>query len=214
MEIPDGWTCFRSPGTALVVGATGQGKSYLMTQIIKHRDSLFDKVVEGIVWHYTEESAIPKELHEEGVIFRSGAPLLEDFPAGNGLQILVIDDMLDNINSDIVNFYLKGSSHRNLHVFLLCQNLYNRKIREISLNSHVVILFKNRRDVTQIRHFCMQVQPDNWRAVFSAYRDATERTGHRYFLCDFHVKTPDHLRFRTDILPDEKNIVYVIKKKV
>lgn len=212
MDVPEGWSCFKSPGTALLVGATGQGKSYLMVQIIKHRETLFDKQIHSIFWHFSEQSAVPQELVEHGVRFIEGPPRLEDYAPGEELKILVIDDMLRQINSDIIDFYLKGSSHRNLHVFLLCQNLYNKKIREISLNSHVVILFNNRRDLSQIRHFCMQVDPARWRAIYAAYRDATERPGHHYFLCDFHVKTPSHLRFRTDILPSEKQVVYVIKK--
>jgi hypothetical protein len=213
MDIPSDWACFRSPGTALLCGATGQGKSHLMTQIIAHRDQLFDRPVQSVIWHYTEEGSVPTELAEKhGVIFKEGPPCLEDFPPGEGLKILVLDDMMPEISKNLVEFFLKGSHHRNIHVFLLVQNLYNKKIREISLNSHVVILFKHRRDLSQIRHFCMQIDPASWRSIFAAYKDATDRPGHQYFLCDFHVKTPNFLRFRTDILPNQKQIVYVIKK--
>ena len=121
--------------------------------------------------------------------------------------------MLTQIDDRVVDFFLKGSHHRNLHVFLLVQNLYNKKIREISLNAHVVIIFKSRRDLAQIKTFCTQVEPANWRAVFAAYQDATAEPGFPYFLFDFHPATPEMLRFRSKILPHEAQTFYVLKKK-
>jgi len=185
-----------------------------MRQIILNRAALFDKPIKQVFWHYTEEGAIPQDLLEHGVVFRQGPPSLEDYPLDDGEKILVLDDMLGKISDEIVDFYLRASHHRRLSCFLLCQNLYNKKIREISLNSHVVIVFKSRRDLSQIRHFCLQVDPANWRSIFASYRDATDQPGHHYLLFDFHAKTPDCLRFRTKILPHEKQVVYVMKKKL
>lgn len=87
MEIPANWACFRAQSTALIVGPTGAGKSHLMAQIITHRDQLFDKKIEEIIWHYTEEGSVMSELAERhGVQFRQGLPALDDFPVGAGLS--------------------------------------------------------------------------------------------------------------------------------
>lgn len=119
---------------------------------------------------------------------------------------------MGQMDQTIVNFYIRGAHHRNLCVFGLFQNLYNKQIRGISLNSSVVIILKQQRDLSQIRSFCMQVEPTRWRSLLASYNDATGRPGHRYLLFDFHVKTPPHLKYRTDILPHEKQILYVLKK--
>lgn len=184
-----------------------------MARIIENRQDLFDHPITEIFWHYSEVTSIPTHLAETaGVVFREGPPALDDYPPSPGHKILVIDDLGDQITPDIINFFLKGSHHRLINIFFLIQNIFNKKIREASLNAHTIILGKTSRDLAQIRTLCLQIDPVRWRAIFAIYKDATDRPGHHYLLCDFHISTPPHLRFRTDILPHEKNIVYALKK--
>lgn len=210
MEVPSDFKCFRCPTNCLIVGPSNVGKTHLMKEIIKHREYLFDKEIGRIVWCYSEENAVPREL--ENVEFYEGAPQLSDFSPTEKPTILVLDDLMQDVNDQVTSFFLKGSHHRNLCVFLLIQNLYNSKIRQISLNSSTVIVFKQKRDMSQVRHFCMQHDPAHWRKIFAAYQDVTNDAGHGYLLFDFHPKTPDFLRYRTKILPYEDNTVYVVRK--
>ena len=53
----------------------------------------------------------------------------------------------------IANLFSRESHHRNLTVILLLQNLFHQGKygRDVSLNSHYFILFKNIRDTNQIK---------------------------------------------------------------
>ena len=53
----------------------------------------------------------------------------------------------------IVNLFTKGSHHRNLSVTYIVQNLFHQgKVkRNISLNSHYLVLFKNPTNVLSVQ---------------------------------------------------------------
>ena len=82
------------------------------------------------------------------------------------------------------------------------QNLFNNSIREISLNSHFVVLFKNCCDATQIQHFTWQAFQENAKNAFQAYKNATSEA-RGYLLLDFRPDTFDSQRIRTEIFPNE-----------
>ncbi|KAK3908540.1 Protein Ycf2 [Frankliniella fusca] len=92
---------------------------------------------------------------------------------------------------------------------LLC--LFPKGLRQISLNCSVCVIFKTSRDLAQIRSFCMQVNPSDWRALLEAYQDATVAP-HSYLLFDFSYKQSDHMRLRACIFPGENTVVYIPKK--
>ncbi|KAK3924195.1 Putative B3 domain-containing protein [Frankliniella fusca] len=150
-----------------------------------------------------------------GVEFRQELPLLEDHPTGQGPKLIVIDDFMDEIKShhkEILRFFIKGSHHRNLSIFFLSQCLFPDGLRQISLNAHYIVLFKTSRDLAQIRTFCMQVDPQHFRALLEAYEDAT-RAGYTYIMFDFKPNQEDHMRMRTLIFPGESTVVYIPRAK-
>ena len=53
----------------------------------------------------------------------------------------------------MTKFFTRGSHHLNLTIFCLVQNLFFRGIRTISLNSQIVVLFKNPCDSQQVSFF-------------------------------------------------------------
>ena len=87
----------------------------------------------------------------------------------------------------------------------------NKENRTISLNSHYLVLFKNPRDATQIVNLAKQMYPGQNRFLKEAYSDATSRP-YGYLLIDLKQNTPDSIRIRTNIFPDETCAVYVPKK--
>jgi hypothetical protein len=173
-------------------------------------------VFEHIIFCYSEWQPLYETLSEkESVEFRQELPSLEDFPSGHGPKLLIIDDFMHEIKElkkEILKFYIKGSHHRNLSVFFLSQCLFPDGLRQISLNSHYIVLFKTTRDLAQIRTFCLQVDPNHWRALHEAYEDATQ-LGYSYILFDFKPNQLDHLRLRTKIFPDESTVIYIPRDK-
>lgn len=215
LDIPDMDLRFLHPCTGLIVGGTGSGKTYLVKQLIEHREDMFDVTFTDIIYYYTEWQCLFDDLAtSHHVEFRQELPLLQDHPRGSP-KLLIVDDFLSELKNhqkEFLEFYIKGSHHRNLSVFFLSQSLFPDGLRQISLNTHYILLFKTSRDLAQIRTFCMQVNPQHWRALLEAYEDATQQ-GHTYILFDFKPNQLDHLRIRTKILPHESPVVYIPRKQ-
>lgn len=205
---------FHHPLNALIAGSSGSGKSYLMKRIVENRKHLFDEDFEQVVWHYSEWQNIYDDLAQNhGVQFVEGLPSMDLYPPNSGPKLVVCDDFMDQLkHPDFLKIAIKGSHHRSLSFFILTQSIFPPNMRQISLQAHYVIVMKSVRDLAQIRTFCMQVEPTNWRALMEAYSDAT-REGHSYLLFDLNVRQNDQYRLRTHIFPDESPVIYVPKTK-
>ena len=82
----------------------------------------------------------------------------------------------------------------------------------ISLNSQYIVVFKNPRDVSQMTTLAKQMYPGRAKFVQEAFADATS-TLYGYILVDLKQDTPEDLRMRTSILPDDA-VQYVYMPKV
>lgn len=81
-----------------------------------------------------------------------------------------------------------------------CVYTRDRGQRDISLNAHYIIFFKNPRDRAEIKYLARQMYPDKTRFIEEAYVNATE-TPHGYLLLDLKQSTPDLVRVRTSVFP-------------
>lgn len=142
--------------------------------------------------------------------FHSGLPNLDDIARTNEPRLLIIDDLMRESNGNIVDLFSKGSHHRNMSTIFITQNIFHqgKGSRDMSLNAHYIVLFKNPRDKSQIFHFARQVYPENTRHVHEAYLDATNKP-HSYLVFDMTQTTPEAFRLRSEIFPGEGNFVYV-----
>ena len=119
--------------------------------------------------------------------------------------------MNESSNRIVVDMFTKYSHHKNLSIIYLTQNLFHqgRGQRDISLNAHYIVVFKNPRDGAQIQHFSRQLHPENTKFIQEAYNDATS-VPHGYLLLDLRQETPENCRVRSCIFPDDEiNYVYV-----
>ena len=89
-------------------------------------------------------------------------------------------------------------------MILITQNLFHqvRYCRDISLNAKSIVLLKNIRDKNQFTHLARQVYPEDSIGLYKAYRNVMAKP-HVYFVLDFSQNTDDHVRFQTNIFPDE-----------
>ena len=67
-----------------------------------------------------------------------------------------------------------------------------------------MIVFKNPRDF--VRNF--NFSPNNTNFLVQSFQNATKKP-HGHLLLDLHQRTPENMPLRTNILPGEKQIVYV-----
>ena len=125
---------------------------------------------------------------------------------------MVLDDLMAESDERVTNLFTKKSHHCNTSVIYLVQNLFpkNKESRSISLNSQYIVVFK--RDVSQMTTLAKQMYPGRVKFVQEAFADATS-TPYGYILVDLKQDTPDDLRLRTSILPDDAD-QYVYMPKV
>ena len=204
---------WKHPFSAIVAGPSGSGKSHFVTRFITNSRHMCDTDFKNIHWHHG--SGVQPPLTDARIQFKTGLPNMDDFDGSNGSNLIIIDDMMRESDANVVDLFTKGSHHRSLSVFFITQNLFHqgRGQRDISLNAHYIVCFKNPRDRAQIRHLARQVFPDDSKFLEESYADAT-RTPHGYLLLDLKQSTPDELRVRTRVFPDDAPYNYVYQPTV
>ena len=198
------------PFTCIIAGPTCSGKTYLVRSIITEK-AVYPTPTK-VVWLYAEDQPLYKGLD---VDFIKGIP--DDLDGrfdGKTPTLVIIDDLMTKLHSDerLTRLFTVGSHHRNLSVIFIVQNLFHqgREMRNLSLNSHYIILFKNPRDRFQVSVLARQMYPGNSKFVEEAYNDAT-RGAYGYLFLDLKPNTHEDFRIRTGILPSDVQHVYMPK---
>jgi len=137
---------FKHP--CIVIGPSGSGKtSFVRRFLLNHRDLCTEPIFAGgVVWCYGEKSDVPSHLPAD-IRIHEGVP--EEGGANREPSIVILDDLLTNVYSkQVCELFTRGSRHRNLSVILITQSLFHqgRFCRDISLNAHYIVAFKNVRD--------------------------------------------------------------------
>ena len=129
-------------------------------------------------------------------------------------NLIVIDDLMAETDERVTTLFTKKSHHRNTSVLYLVQNLFpkNKESRTISLNSQYMVVFKNPRDASQMANLARQMYPGRGKFVQEAFKDATS-VPYGYLLVDLKQDTPEDMRMRTAIFPDD-GVQYVYLPKV
>lgn len=166
---------------------------------------------EVIDWHY---AVWKPDIEVPGIRFIQGLPD-PDIESGPPKLVVVDDFMTESSKSSaITDLFTKGCHHKNISVFFITQNLFHsgKNQRDLSLNTHYLVLFKNPRDKAQIRHLAQQMYPSNSKFLTEAYLDATNRP-HGYLFLDLKQQTSEDLRVKTNIFPDDGDTVVYIPRK-
>lgn len=203
---------WQHPFTAILAGPTSCGKSTFIKKYLNNISLLADTPFSEIIYCLPEDQPIDKFFLNFRVV--RGVPEQSMF-GDLKPRLVIIDDLMSETNSDVVDLFTKGSHHFNVSVMYVTQNIFNqgKGRRTISLNAHYIVAFKNPRDRVQIQTLSRQVCPENSRYIQEAYKDATDEP-FGYLLFDMKQSTPDLYRYRTHIFPDDipSNIVYIPKK--
>jgi hypothetical protein len=194
------------------LGPSSSGKSTLIAKLIREIDSIIEPQVEEVIYCLPRgqpfENKLPKfvKIHE-------GVPDVETF-SDCKKRLLILDDLMSSADQNVVDLFTKGSHHYNVSVIFIMQNLFSQKRgqRDISLNAHYILLFKNPRDKNQCCFLSRQVYPENPKFIQEAFLDATSK-GFGYLLFDLTQKMNDNYRFRTNIFSTDfpQNVIYVSK---
>jgi len=166
---------------------------------------MFSVQFKEIVWCYG--AAVPN-LSVSNVRFHHGIPDMETFEIQPN-SLLILDDLMSETNAHVADLFTKFAHHKSLSVIFIVQNLFpkGKHARDISLNAHYIVVFKNPRDKLQIQYLARQIMPHHSKGVVEVFEKATVKP-HSYLLFDLTQQTPDPLRIRSQIFPDESMHVY------
>ena len=195
------------PSTCLISGPTGSGKTCFVKKIIDYE--MFNPMPPTIIYCYGSYQPLFKSM--KNVQFEDGLP-----SSLGSLRnaLVIIDDLMLEMGNDsrLSNLFTKGSHHRNLSVIFLTQNLFHqgKEMRNIHLNSHYMVLFKNPRDKSQIAHLGKQMYPGKVKAFQQVFIDATTPK-YGYLFIDLHPESHEHCRLRTNIFNIEECCIYELR---
>ena len=202
---------FNSPRTDIISGPTGSGKSTFIFRIIENVSVMFKEKVYKIYYFYTVWQNLFERFQNKNVSFIKGLPnedIIEKITDANH-NLLILDYMqMTALNSSfIANLFSRESHHKNLSVFLILQNFFHQGKygRDISLNSHYLILFRNKRDKNIIKILSTQIGLG--KELENVYLDATNEA-YGYIMIDLTPSGDSTYMLRSHIFPDEYLIVY------
>jgi len=192
------------PFTSIVAGPTGCGKTTFVVSLLRHSHTLVNSPPEKITWCYGEWQPLYSTLSaiHPNLECVEGLPDLSSFDPNNR-NLVVIDDLMSETDERVTKLFTKKSHHCNTSVIYLVQNVFpkGKESRTISLNAQYMVLFKNPRDNTQVVNLAKQMFPGRVKYMQEAFRDATS-VPHGYLFVDLKQSTPEHLRLRSNIIPD------------
>ena len=206
---------FKTPANFYICGQSQSGKTSLVRSMLYNLEELFHPIPTQVIYCFGQAQ---KELNELIEIMPK-IKLVEGFPddlydivGGHTNSLIILDDLMCHCFNDqrMSDLFTCGSHHQGITVMYLTQNLFppGKLSCTISLNSHYMIVFKNPRDSLGISTLARQMYPHNTNFLLKPFQDATAKP-YGYLLLDLHQLTPDNMRLRTNILPGEKQIVYV-----
>ena len=165
---------------------------------------MFNPSIQRVIYCYGQYQTIFDELND--VEFVQG-PDYERLLDPGVRTLLILDDLMSDPNLNLTRLFTVTSHHFNLSVFFVVHNIFypHPSFRTAMLNTQYVMLFRSVRGLSQVSALARQIAGHGTgqsTRIVSAYQDAT-RKPYTYLLIDMHPQTPDHLRLRAQILPDE-----------
>lgn len=216
MNITKTYECLNSlvkhPCSWLIAGCSQAGKTYYTKEIILNSQCIFDNVFNEIIICFKEDQPSYHELTNNIPNVRLCSQI-EDCEELRNCLIIFDDQMTENMKDKrVADLFTKGIHHKSNSVILLAQNLFcqGKFARDIKLNTQYMTIFKSPQFKSQIIYLGRQLFPDHPNFLKAAYEQATEKPYTNLFL-DLHPNTHDHLRVKSNVLPNQCQIVYLPK---
>lgn len=205
---------FEAGSPMVVSGPTGSGKTFWTYKLL--REGLFTETPASIMYCYGVHQPFYETFDLPNLSFFQGLPSCETIEKMNDgkFKIIVLDDLMEKIikSSDAEDLFTIKCHHFNISVIFLTQNIFakGKHARTINLNTHVTVLFANRRDESQAMSLGKQLFPGKSKFFMEVYEDATSKP-HGYLVCDCHPRSPRELELRTNIFSGEVCVIYIMK---
>jgi len=215
---------FNLPKNILVVGSTQSGKTEFVKKLLLQTEKVFTQKICKIIYCYGAWQPTFEILESKLgslIQFRTDIPTRDELMTLwrelKGEIILVLDDKMVSLSDNaqgagVVEIVCVLSHHCHISCVITLQNIFhNKTVREISLNSHYICLFRNARSASQVRTLGNQIMPGQADYFMDSYSKAVSKN-FGYLLLDLSPTTHENYRLRTNIFPGEPLTVFTRKK--
>ena len=199
---------FQAGSPIMVAGPTASGKTYWTHKLLTNQ--MFTEHVTSVLYCYGVYQSYYNEMKIPNLEFHEGLPSLEKVQSLNDGQfhVIVLDDLMEYIIKSVEtqNLFTKYCHHYNITAIFLTQNVFAQGpcSRTISINTHILVIFANKRDESQALNLGKQLYPCNSKVFMEAYEDATSVL-HGYLVIDCNPKSSRDLKLRTNIFSRRGN---------
>ena len=202
------YAVLRHPFTCLCVGPTMAGKTRYIANIIKHKDSVILPNIDRVIYSYKKYQPIFDTLKNVELVQGMDFKLDKNIPT-----LLIIDDQMADCNSKLTDLFTVCAHHDNCSIIFVSQVLFlqDKAYKTACQNAMYLILFRSPRCKAQIGHLARQMFSGNKaKEMMKAFDDATSKPFSNMII-DFKPDTPDQMRLKTNILPDEGEVFGSVK---
>ena len=206
------------PTNIIIAGASGSGKTSILTKILESKLSIFSTPPAHIMYCYKAWQDTYDTLKASNHVnrFFEGVPSDEEiektaskFKEKKGMMLILDDLIADAFSSsqcDLVKLFTISSHHMNITVVVLLHNLFMKDLRILSLNTHHFFITKNPRSYIQIQHLGREMFPGYKNFLPKAFKDATKNQNYSYIYINTSQLVNDDLRVISNYFPSEHPI--------
>jgi len=205
--------------SCIISGGSGVGKTWICLEMIRRRKSCFKKSIDSVVYVFKnwqeqfEEFKEDKEVYFIQDLFETDSIVSRN---PNKSFLIFIDDQIISFENDktvsqyVEEFFVFRAHHQNLHPVFICHNIFSKSLRLVSLNTGLLIVFRNLRDSTQLSILGNQLGYGNF--LKETLKKIVSENVHGFLVIDLNKYTPDKLRFR-NFLWRTNNMKYFVPKE-
>ena len=211
---------FQSGSPMMVIDPTNCGKTYWINRLLEN--DMFTQPVSSILYCYGVYEEFYNKMCDNPSIrapiqFYKGIPSQEDIDNlyDGQFHIIVLDDLMEKIvkSIEMQELFTKYCHHRNMTTIMVSQNVFQKgpNARTISLNTHIHVLFANKRDEVQISILAHQLfHLETKKNKFLTMYDEHMKQRYAYLVIDCTPQYPMEIKVRADIFPGQLTYTFDI----
>ena len=196
---------FQSGSPMMVIGPTNCGKTYWINRLLEN--DMFTQPVASILYCYGVYQDFYNQMRNNPSIqaplhFHKGLPSQKDIDNlyDGEFHIIVLDDLMEKIvkSIEMQEHFTKYCHHRNMTAIMVSQNVFQKgpNAKTISLNTHIHVLFANKRDEAQVSVLAHQL-------FHSKMHDEHMKQCYAYLVIDCTPQCPSEIKACADIFPGQ-----------